>query len=70
MYNFMKTVDAASMKYKSRSFFELVKSSVEKTLLYANLPIAGDTVIGTTEVHFIDPMKAKTPVLKMKLDLN
>jgi len=70
MYNYMKTIDPETMKFRSKSFFEIVKSTVEKTLLEGYVPIDGETVIGSTELHFIDPNKAKTPVLKMKIDLN
>ena len=59
LYNIMKEIDPAGMKFKSRSFFDIIKSSIENIILNHNLPLTGDTKIGTTEIHYKDNQKIK-----------
>lgn len=58
-YDQLKEVDTSVMKYKSRTFFDIIKSSVENLLLNHNLPINGGAKIGTFEVCYTNNKKFK-----------
>jgi hypothetical protein len=58
-YNYIKDFDPNSMKYKSRTFFEIIRSSVENIILNHDIPITGNCVIGSVFVHYGKDKKFK-----------
>ena len=62
-YNYLKLVDKSEFKIRSKTFFEIVKTSTENIILNYNLPLIGDTTIGETQIHYTDQQK-------MKINLN
>lgn len=51
-YNSLKTVNEEHFKYKSKTFFNIVKSSIENIILNHNLPMVGDATIGSWLIHY------------------
>lgn len=58
-YEELKGIDLTGMKYKSRMFFDIIKTSVENLLLNHNLPIQGGAKIGSFEVCYTNNKKFK-----------
>lgn len=57
LYEYIRSVDRGSLKYKSQVFLDVVSRSVENILLNVNLPLDGQAVIGCNEVIYVNSQK-------------
>jgi len=63
LYERLTTIDPDRLKYRSRSFYWSVKTSMESIILNMNLPLEGNVRIGNYQMFY-------TPEHKFKVNLN
>ena len=58
-YEMLKKEDTSFFQPQSIKFFDILKNSVENIILNYNLPLEGEAIIGTYQIHYTNQSKIK-----------